>query len=80
MIKDALDKLEICRDEASNLRKFDERNTFEAIIRVMLIVNTQTAKKYAASVDKLIAHVKQGNYANTDKDAKRLWNAVIRTR
>ena len=80
MTKEALDKLETCRDEASNLLKFDERNTFEAAIRVLLIVNTQTAKKYAASVDKLIAHVKQGNYANTDNDAKRLWNAVIRKR
>ena len=78
MINEAIDKLVASRDEAFNLKKLDEYNTYCELIRLMYRSGTQSASSYAASVDKIIAYVRQGHYAHVTKDVKKLCNAAKR--
>ena len=76
MINEAIDKLVASRDEAFNLKKLDEYNTYCKIIRLMYRSGTQSALSYAASIDKIIAYVRQGHYAHVTKNVKKLFNAA----
>ena len=78
MINEAIDKLVASRDEAFNLKKLDEYNTYCEIIRLMYRSDTQSASSYAASIDKIIAYVRQGHYAHVTKNVKKLCNAAKR--
>ena len=66
------------RDIAFNLKKLDEYNTFCEVIRLMYTCGTESASSYAAVIDKIIACIKQGRYAYTAQDIKRLCNAAKR--
>ena len=78
MINEAIDKLVTNRDEAYRHKKLDEYNTYAEIIRLMYRCDTKNASGYAASIDKIIAYVKQGHYAHITKDVKRLCNLAKR--
>ena len=78
MIYDATEKLKSYRDGAYNLNKLDESNTYAEILRLMYTCDTRSASSYAANIDKIIAYVKQGYYAHSTKDVKRLCNAAKR--
>ena len=80
MIHDAIEKLRNCRDEAYNLKKLDESNTYAEIIRLMYHCDTQSASNYAASINKIITHVRQGNHDHTVRDVKKLCNAAKRNK
>ena len=78
MIYDAIEKLKTERDFAFSIKKLNEYNTFCEIIRLMYRCSTDNTSTYAVNIDKIISHVKQGNYAHMDKDVKRLCNKAKR--
>lgn len=51
-----------------------EEYTLFDLRRVLAIASTPVAARWAAKVDRVIAHVRAGNYANTDDAIRRMWN------
>lgn len=58
----------------SNAANWQEEYTLFDLRRVLAIASTPVAAGWAAKVDRVIAHVRAGNYANTDDAIRRMWN------
>lgn len=66
---EAIRALKMERDTTDDIRA---RNTFSDLLYVMLRADTQKVKRWASDMEGTIAYVKNGNYAGTCDDARRI--------